>query len=241
MVDKLKSRADRLEGGASAFSDEEIVRRVRAGERNLFEQLMRRYNQRVYRTARAVLRDDAEAEDVTQESWLRAFAHLDQFEGRSMFSTWLTRIALHEAWSRARRAKRTEDPSMIPEGDLAGAGGGTPDPEAHASGREVRSFLESAVETLPDAYRLVFVLREVDGLSTAETAEALQISDDVVKTRLYRARAMLRRELLARAGPGIARTYPFLGRRCDSMVERVMEKIRAVSPDEEETIERSVS
>lgn len=223
-------------GEAAAPSDEEIVRRVCAGERDLFELLMRRYNQRIYRTARAVLRNDVEAEDVTQEAWLRAFAHLSQFEGRARFSTWLTRIALHEAWSRGRRAKKLEEPATgeeePPVTDISG------DPETRASGQEVRSYLESAIEGLPDAYRLVFVLREVEELSTSETAEALQITQDVVKTRLHRARAMLRRELLASAGPTIARTFPFLGRRCDRMVERVMTLIRGFPQDQGTGVER---
>jgi RNA polymerase sigma-70 factor (ECF subfamily) len=213
---------------ATVLSDEEIVGRVCAGERDLFELLLRRYNQRVYRTARAVLRNDAEAEDVTQEAWLRAFVHLDQFEGRARFSTWLTQIALHEAWSRMRRSKKFEDPDVTPPEDRATEETGTRDPETDASGREVRSHLESAVEGLPDSYRLVFVLREIEELSTAETAASLQITEDVVKTRLHRARAMLRRDLLERAGPSIARTFPFLGSRCDGMVERVMTMIRTM-------------
>lgn len=226
---------------ATSVSDEEIVRRVCAGERDLFELLLRRYNQRVYRAARAVLRNDADAEDVTQETWLRAFAHLAQFEGRARFSTWLTRIALHEAWSRARRARKIEEPAMSSEQDAPDEERASGDPETHASDREVRSYLESAVETLPEAYRVVFVLREIEQLSTAEAAEMLQISEDVVKTRLYRARAMLRRELLARAGPTIARTFPFLGDRCDRMVARVMAVVRGASPDPKKQFERRIS
>ena len=228
MNDEAKTGTASVEREGLALSDDEIVRRVCDGERDLFEQLMRRYNQRVYRTARAVLRNDTEAEDVTQEAWLRAFAHLDQFQGRARFSTWVTRIALHEAWTRARRAKKREEPTMDSDVNLPEDSSRSENPERGASEREERSFIESAVESLPDAYRLVFVLREIEGLSTAETAESLQITEDVVKTRLYRARAMLRRELLARAGPTIARTFPFLGPRCDRMVDRVMTQIRRI-------------
>ncbi len=240
MAEKNELGMASTEPEAAAPTDEEIVRRVCAGERDVFGLLMRRYNQRVYRTARAVLRDDVEAEDVTQEAWLRAFSHLSQFEGRARFSTWLTRIALHEAWSRGRRARKFEEPAAqgAEEPAVNDASG---DPETRASGQEVRSYLESAIEGLPDAYRLVFVLREIEELSTAETAETLQITEDVVKTRLHRARAMLRRELLASAGPTIARTFPFLGSRCDRMVERVMTVIRGFPQERWTEDERRMS
>jgi RNA polymerase sigma-70 factor (ECF subfamily) len=220
---------------AAVISDEEVVARVRAGEIELFELLLRRYNQRVYRTARAVLRNDAEAEDVTQEAWVRAFSHLDQFEHRARFSTWLTRIALHEAWSRARRSRRFEDPPVTAaEGAEPAIPSSPSNPESETAGREIRSHVEAAVESLPEGYRVVFVLREIEELSTAETAEALDLSEDVVKTRLHRARAMLRRALLERAGPTIGTSFSFLGARCDRMTRHVMEEIRrkAVDPIE---------
>lgn len=220
----------------AVLSDEEAVARIRGGEVELFELLLRRYNQRVYRTARAVLKNDAEAEDVVQEAWLRAFAHLDQFEGRARFSTWLTRIALREAWARARRGSRREEP-MTEDRDAAAGGSGNPaSPEEEAVASEARAYLDSAVEALPDEYRVVFVLRAVEELSTAETAQSLDISEDNVKVRLHRARAMLRRELVARAGPGIAALYPFAGARCDRTVIRVMSRIRwdAASDREQE-------
>jgi len=214
------------------LSDEEIVRRVLQGQADLFEILLRRYDQRVYRTARAVVADDQEAEDVTQEAWVRAFRHLGQFGQRARFSTWLTRIALHEAWARARRARRSrplEDAHW--EAILTTR---SPDPEGDAAGGELRGLLESAVEGLPEFYRVVFILRDVEGLSTAEAAMALELSEDAVKTRLSRARAFLRRELTARAGPGISRAFPFLGRRCARMAGMVMSRIRTdlgLAPD----------
>ena len=217
------------QGERDALSDEEVVRRVRAGQADLFEVLMRRYNQRVYRLARAVLRSDGEAEDVTQEAWVRAFEHLDQFAGRASFATWLSSIALHEAWARARKSQRYEpiEPSLDGE-----AGGGvmkrassTPDPEGETLGREVQSFVESAIETLPEMYRTVFMLRHVEELSTAETAELLDLSEETVKTRLHRARSALQQQLLAEAGAGIKTAFPFLGDRCDRMVETVLRRI----------------
>ena len=213
---------ERMETGS--LSDEEIVSRVLQGQADLFEILLRRYDQRVYRTARAVTADDQEAEDVTQEARMRAFRHLGQFGQRARFSTWLTRIALHEAWARARRARRSRPLEDAPwEESLTSR---SSDPEGDAAGGELRGLLESAVEGLPEFYRVVFILREVEGLSTAEAATALELSEDVVKTRLSRARAFLRRELTTRAGPGISRAFPFLGRRCARMAGTVMSRIR---------------
>ncbi|MEP6768223.1 MAG: RNA polymerase sigma factor [Acidobacteriota bacterium] len=210
---------------APELSDEDIVLRVNAGETELFARLLRRYNQRVYRAARAVLRDDGEAEDVAQEAWVRGFRHLRDFQGRALFSTWITRIAVHEAMARSRRARRTA--SSPREIDPVTASP-TPDPESEAFDREMRTHIEAAVEALPAAYRTVFVLREVEELSTRETAESLELSEDAVKTRLHRARAMLRQDLLARAGSRISGIFPFMGARCDRMVEAVM--IRVGSP-----------
>lgn len=213
-----------------ALSDEEVVQRVRAGQVDVFGALMRRYNQRVYRLARAVLRSDSEAEDVTQEAWVRAYQHLDQFAGRAAFSTWLSRIALHEAWARVRRSNRFEAIEPDPRGD-----GGEmkqvsvdPEPEGEVFGREVRSLLEAAVEALPESYRTVFTLRHIEELSTAETAECLELSEETVKTRLHRARSALRRELLTKAGTEIKHAFPFLGHRCDRMVELVLARIKRI-------------
>ncbi len=210
-----------------ALADEEVVRRVRAGQIDLFEVLMRRYNQRVYRIARAVLRSDTEAEDVTQEAWVRAYAHLDQFAGRAAFRTWLGRIALHESWARARRGRRQEslEPAPGVEGRKVKPESPARDPEKAAFDREVRSLVEAAVEGLPEIYRTVFMLRHVEELSTSETAELLELSEETVKTRLHRARSALQRELLAEAGAGIRQAFPFLGARCDRMVASVLARI----------------
>ena len=211
-------------------SDEEIVDRIRGGRLDLFELLMRRYNQRLYRVARAVLRDDAEAEDVTQDAWVRAFAHLDQFAGRAKFSTWLTRIALHEAWARARRRGRFQsiDAHEEESGPVSEPSSGR-DPEHRAFDREVSAVLESAIEALPEAYRSVFVLREMENLSTAETAECLELKEETVKTRLHRARGLLRRHLFERVGTATATSFAFAGARCDRMVAVVLARIEASS------------
>jgi len=219
---------------ACAAPDSEVVDRVRRGETDLFEVLMRRYNQRLYRAARSVFpADPIEAEDVVQDAWVRAFAHLSQFEGRSSLATWLVRITLHEAWARARRLRRTEP--LGAAGDGADGHGkefimeetsAAPDPESDAAGTEMRAILEAAVASLPETYRTVFVLRAVEDMSTEETAESLELTTDAVKTRLHRARGLLRKELLVRAGASQAALYPFLGARCDRIVAAVLARVK---------------
>jgi RNA polymerase sigma-70 factor (ECF subfamily) len=205
-------------------SDEELVSRVKAGDNGLFEVLMRRYNQRLFRVARSILRNDAEAEDVMQQAYLNAYAHLDQFAGRSSFATWLTRIAVHEAAARVRRRRSAEEANMRdPDEDAAASlADGAPSPEAQLLAGEVRDLLEAAIDALPERYRCTFVLREVEGLGTAEAAESLGISEELVKTRLHRARALLRDELCRRAGDQIGRAFSFHLSRCDRIVSAVM-------------------
>jgi len=206
----------------SALSDEEIVSRVLAGDRMRFEELMRRYNQRLYRVARAILKDDIEAEDAVQQAYIQAYLHLGQFAGGSRFSTWLTRIAIHEALGR-RRKRQAEPWSETDEDVMSQAMFDTPSPERLAYAAELRTMLESSIDSLPESYRLVFMCREVEGLSTAETAETLEIGEEAVKTRLHRARAMLRRDLFAQAGAASAGAFAFERPRCDALVRRVFE------------------
>jgi RNA polymerase sigma-70 factor (ECF subfamily) len=219
--------------GAEALNDEEIVQRVLAGETAWFEVIMRRYNQRLYRVARSIVHDPDEAEDIIQDAYVRAFQHLRQFAGRAKFSTWLTRIAVHEALARARRQRRFEDLAH-PDADNSGdpmndLPSNTPDPERVAATVELARFLEQAIDALPDAYRSVFMLREVEEMSTEEAAACLDITEENVKTRLHRARAMLRRELYARAGANSSVAFQFMAARCDRTVARVFERISALS------------
>lgn len=211
-----------------ALSDEEIVDRVRRGEAPLFEALMRRYNQRLYRSARCILRDDAEAEDVMQHAYVQAYLHMDQFAGRASFSTWLTKIAVYEALARVRRRgreRRSETRAGSDEDTMSTLRSPTPDPETQMLQAEARALLESAIDTLPVPYRSVFVLREVEGLGTAETAECLDLSHEAVKTRLHRARALLRRDLLARAGVAAPSAFSFHEVRCDQVVAGVFARL----------------
>ncbi len=216
------------EPGAAPPTDEELARRVARGETALFEVLLRRHDQRVYRTVRAILRDEAEAEDAMQQAWIAAYLHLADFEGSAPFSTWLVRIAANEALQRLRRRgpvvavpAGAEEERMDPHAD---------DPEERAAAREAARLVERAVDRLPAHYRVVFVLREVEGLSTADTAAALGIGEDAAKVRLHRARALLRRGLEDVVDLGARDAFPFLAPRCNRMVAAVMGAIAGLRP-----------
>lgn len=206
------------------WTDEEVVSRILGGEVELFELIMRRYNQRLYRAARAIVGDDLEAEDVIQDAYVRAYEHLGQFEGRAQFSTWLTRIAVHEALARVHYRNRNTGFDLIPESEeaeIAADWGSGLDPEEQASHAEWSGILERAIAELPETYRSVLVMRDVDEMSTSECAAVLDISEETVKTRLHRARRMLRKEIYARAGMKITSAFAFMGERCDRMVKTV--------------------
>jgi RNA polymerase sigma-70 factor (ECF subfamily) len=209
-------------------ADEDVVKRVLAGETALYEILMRRYNQRLYRVARSILRNDVDAEDVMQEAYVRAYQHLNQFAVEAKFSTWLTKIAVYEALGRLRRQGRTENLDSVLDSDrhvMARMTSDTRDPERQAYDHELRVVLEGAVDSLPEIYRMVFVLRSVEGLSVAETAGCLDIGAEAVKTRLHRARSLLRKDLQERASLVTAQTFPFHLSRCDRVVEAVFRRI----------------
>ncbi len=202
--------------------DEEVVRRVCAGEVALFEILMRRYNPRLFRVARAVLRNDSEAEDVVQQVYLSAYANLGQFAEKASFATWLTRIALNEALSRSRRVVRRAEVEPVDPDISARA---QPTPEDDASRHELSGLVEAAIDQLPEIYRIVFVMRAVQELGTAETADSLGLTEEAVKVRLHRARGLLRDALVARVDSAILEAFPFLGPRCDRIVAAVLAMI----------------
>ncbi|MGE0039549.1 MAG: RNA polymerase sigma factor [Vicinamibacterales bacterium] len=207
------------DGGA--LPDEAIIARVLAGEPGLFEALMRRHNARVYRTVRAVLRRDEECEDVMQQTYISAYRHLAGFERHARFSTWLTRIAVNEAIQRTRRVSRRQE-SPLPRPDGPGPVASAPDPEHAAYAAELGRLLEAAIDALPDPYRVVFALRELEGMSTAEVAETLDLKEDTVKTRLHRARTSLRHQLTSRLGARSPELYAFHLSRCDRVVAGVL-------------------
>ena len=210
------------------LTDEEVVASVLDGNTALFEILMRRHNERIYRAARAILRDDTEAEDVMQQTYVNAYAHLRQFHGRAQFSTWLTRIAVNEALSRVRRNQNylCVDEDTIDSECFADRVDPS-NPEQQAAAGELRIVLERAIDRLADGTREVFMLREVEGMSTAEVAAALDVSEDVVKTRLSRARAAIRRDLTKRSGASALEVFRFYTPRCDRVVAGVLSHIAA--------------
>jgi len=211
-------------------TDDAVIEQILEGDTALFELLMRRYNERVYRAARSILRDEHEAEDVMQQAYVNAFTHLRQFNGSARFPTWLTRIAINEALARVRHQRRYEtfnedsnvEPLMPPNP--------AENPERHAFTGELRNLLEWAIDALPSGMREVFVLRDVQGLSTAEVAECLEVSEDVVKARLSRGRAALRALLMERTGATASEAFRFYRPRCDRVVAQVLERIQHQSP-----------
>ena len=215
------------------WSDEEVVRRVLDGETALYELLMRRHNQRLYRIARAILRDDAEAEDVMQDAYVRAYQNLASFEGRAKFVTWLTRIAGHEALTRSRRRLRFQalDPSDESNGEIMQSPpSSTRSPEQQAYDRELAAVLEKAVSSLSEDHRLVFMLRDVEGMTTEETAHCLNLTEENVKVRLHRARAGLRKRLYRVVGATAARCFQFHAVRCDRVVKNVFATLGIRAP-----------
>ena len=209
-----------------SWTDEEIITRVMQGESALYELLIRRHNQKLYRAIRAVLKDDSEAEDVMQEAYVRAFQKLRQFEGRSSFSTWIIRIGVNNAIARLKLKTRTETDS-IEEHPLESETVREPisDPEREMASSETRELLEEAILRLPLNYRTVVMMRDVEEMTTAETAAALDLTDEAVKVRLHRGRAMLRRELFARVGATSATAFQFHAVRCDRVAAKVMDGI----------------
>jgi RNA polymerase sigma-70 factor (ECF subfamily) len=217
----------RIEG----WTDERVVERVLGGEIALYELLMRRHNQRLYRIARAILRDDCEAEDVMQDAYVRAYQNLAGFEGRAKFVTWLTRIAVHEAIARSRKRSRFQsiDSSEPSNGETMNPATSERSPEQQTYDHELSVVIERAVLSLPDEYRIVFMLRDVEGMSTEETAQCLNLTQENVKVRLHRAHGKLRKKLYSAVGATTARCFQFHAARCDRVVKEVFETLSEFS------------
>jgi RNA polymerase sigma-70 factor (ECF subfamily) len=206
--------------------DERLVEQSRSGEAFAFELLMRRNNQRVYRIVRSILRDPVEIEDAMQQAYVSAFAHLDQFEGAAKWSTWLCRIAFNEALARLRQHGRFVSIDGISEDAIVQSWKPhRPDPERTAADHELAGVVEQAIDQLPDIYRTVLIMRQVEGMTTAETAALLEVEDDVVKTRLHRARAALRAVVEERIGDRLEEAYSFGNERCDRVVAGVLARL----------------
>jgi RNA polymerase sigma-70 factor (ECF subfamily) len=203
--------------------DEQVVQRVLAGEHELFELLMRRYNRQLFRSLRTLLHDDDAAEEALQQTWIEIWRALATFEGRATFSTWATRIALRTAAHETHRAQRNAEVAHDVWTDAAPSARQVEPVDEDAARRELVARIERAIEDLPEAYRIVLVLRAVEGLSTAEVADALGLDEGTVKVRLHRARERLERDLRAGfEGPDLLdQVWAFDGLRCDRVVARV--------------------
>lgn len=212
---------------AQKLTDEQLVQRIRSGDAALFEVLMRRNNTRLYRTLRALLRNEAEIEDAMQAVYVLAYSKLGTFRGDAQLSTWLTQIAVNEALGRLRHDRRHPALSLavVPEPDLPSNPPSMETPEAQVSQRELAAILEAAVDALPDLYRVTFMLREIEGMDTTQTAQALGVNEDVVKKRLSRARALLRSHVEAMFGSALSEAFGFHALRCDRVVEAVMARL----------------
>lgn len=204
--------------------DDELVARARGGDLAVYEALMRRHNERVFRATRAVLGRDDDAEEAAQDAWVSAWRHLGEFEGRARFSTWLLRIAVRSAIARLRRRARLVRFPLAPR-DVEPSDRHAEDPHEAASRTELRVAIEAAVDRLPASLRAAFVLRDVEGLDTRETARALGIRESAVKVRLHRARSALREDLERRLGDELGRIFSFAGERCDRIVAAVLLRI----------------
>jgi RNA polymerase sigma-70 factor (ECF subfamily) len=222
----------------ASLSDAELAHRIAAGDGAAVRLVTERNNQRLFRAAWSILKNRDEAEDAVQAGYLRAFAAIDRFEGRSALSTWLTRIVINEALGRARAEKRRRarlDGSSVVHLDeyreklMRGSTSGTA-PDAMLAREQIRGLLEKAIADLPDGFRHVFVLREVEGLSVEETAEALEILSATVKTRLLRARRRLQEALAPDLQAALTGTFPFAGADCARMTERVLAEWKAPAP-----------
>jgi RNA polymerase sigma-70 factor, ECF subfamily len=210
--------------------DTELVRRALGRDEAAVRAIITANNRRLYRLARGILRNDSEAEDVVQETYVRAFTHLEDFRGDSSLATWLARIAMNEALGRLRRRRPGVEWSSLPEGTLEAQIiqfplASTDDPEKSMAQREIQHVVEHAIDELPEAFRLVFITRVIEGMNVEETAEILGLKPETVKTRLHRARAMLRQNVENKIGPVVMEAFPFAGRRCERLTEAVLKRL----------------
>lgn len=214
-------------------SDEVLVRAAQGGDGRAFRAILTKYNRRLYRIARGILRNDTDAEDAVQEAYVNAFTHLATFRGDSSLSTWLSRIVMNEALGRLRTRRpmaefvEVETPSQAAE-IIQFPNTVRTDPERTMAQRELLRLVERVTDELPDVYRTVFVTRVIEGMSVEDTAELLGIRIETVKTRLHRARKLVREHLDREIGPVMLDAFPFAGKRCERMTENVMQRLGLV-------------
>lgn len=224
---------------AHLADEQQLIADARRGDQPAIAELIRRNNQLLFRLARGLLRSDDEAEDTVQETYLLAFSRLDSFRGDASFSTWLCRIAINQALANGRKKSPVVDLAVLDDAsDDASIGNGdsarflvfptttsTPSPEAEAARRQLRRLLERAIADLPDHFRVVFMLRDIEGLSIEETAAHLTLRPQTVKTRLHRARRLLKTMLEAELAISLGELFPFAGARCGRMADRVLKQL----------------
>ncbi|GAA0771006.1 RNA polymerase sigma factor [Brevundimonas olei] len=225
-----------------ALTTPDLVGRAQGGDPEAFRAIMQRANQRLFRVARAVLHDESEAEDALQDAYVRAFLGIGRFRGEADIVTWLTRIVLNEARSRLRRrrpfaALEAVETAQTTTGEIILFPGAAfdPGPESDAARSQIRSLIEQAVDDLPPAFRAVFIMRDIEGCSIEETAAGLGLKPETVKTRLHRARRLLRQALDERVSACLIGAFPFLGARCRRMSDRVLARLARVQPAKPET------
>jgi RNA polymerase sigma-70 factor, ECF subfamily len=215
----------------AAPDDAELAARAVARDAGAFRAIMQRHNRRLYRIARGILRNNTEAEDAVQEAYVSAFTHLASYRGESTLATWLSRIIMNEALGRLRLRRSTVDfaalESVRSEAEIIQFPQSTPsdDPERTMAQRQILQLVEQATDNLPEAFRLVFVTRVIEGMSVEETSQLLGIKPETVKTRLHRARQLVRDQLDKQIGPVLMDAFPFAGRRCERLTKAVMARL----------------
>lgn len=215
----------------TGIADTELVQRAIARDEAAIRSIMQANNRRLYRLARGILRNDSEAEDVVQETYVRALTHLEDFRGDSSLATWLSRIAMNEALGRLRRQRPGVELSSLPPGTLEAQiiqfpnSATSEDPEKTMAQREIQRVVEHAIDELPDNFRIVFITRVIEGMNVEETAEILGLKPETVKTRLHRARSMLRENVEKKIGPVVLEAFPFAGKRCERLTVAVLKRL----------------
>ena len=227
-----KQQVPRIAPGET--EDADLVRRAREREESAVRSIMETNNRRLYRLARGILRNDSEAEDVVQETYVRAFTHLAEFRGESSLATWLARIAMNEALGRLRRERPGVEWTSLPPGTLEAQiiqfpnSGNSGDPEKTMAQREIQHVVEHAIDELPEPFRMVLITRVIEEMNIEETAEILGLKPETVKTRLHRARSMLRENVEKKIGPVVMDAFPFAGKRCERLTQSVLKRLRLV-------------
>ena len=215
-------------------ADAELVARALARDEAAIRAILQANNRRLYRLARGILRNDSEAEDVVQETYVRAFTHLEDFRGDSSLATWLGRIAINEALGRLRRRRPGVEWTSLPPGTLEAQiiqfplSAASEDPEKSMAQREIQHVVERAIDELPEAFRIVFITRVIEGMNVEETAEILGLKPETVKTRLHRARTMLRNNVEKKIGPVVMDAFPFAGKRCERLTDAVLKRLSLI-------------